>query len=373
MLITHIIAALERIAPPSFAAEWDNVGLLAGSRKGKAHRLLLTIDLTDAVLREAIEARAEMIVAYHPPIFHAIKRLTDDDVQAAALLRAVREGIAIYSPHTALDAAPGGINDWLCEGLGHGDTRALEPFASIPETEQNKIITYCPADAVPAIRNSLAVIGAGRIGAYELCSFEISGTGTFLGGEDTSPVVGKRHELNRVNEVRLEMVCPTAALALAVTALRQFHPYEEPPIEIIRFEKRPQRGVGQGRRLVLDQAVSMRTIVDRLKDRLGLKQVQVATPAVAHSKITHVGVCAGAGASLLPGAIAQECQVFITGEMRHHEVLGAQSGGCSVILAGHTNTERPYLRTLAKRLRDETEGEVEVSVSRRDVDPLRAM
>lgn len=372
MLITHIIAALERIAPPSFAAEWDNVGLLAGSRKGKAQRVMLTIDLTEAVLREALDAKCEMIVAYHPPIFHALKRLTDDGVEAATLLRAIREGVAIYSPHTALDAAVGGINDWLCEGLGRGDVRALEPFSSIPETEQNKIITYCPAEAVPAIRNGLASIGAGRIGAYQLCSFEMPGSGTFLGGEGTSPVVGRRGELSRVNETRLEMVCPTAALALAVTALRQFHPYEEPPIEIIRFEKRPQRGVGQGRRLVLDQAVSLRTVIDRLKDRLGLKQVQVATPAEAPSKITHIGLCAGAGGSLLAGAMAQECQVFITGEMRHHEVLGAQANGCSVILAGHTNTERPYLKVLAKRLRDEADGDVEVMVSKRDVDPLRA-
>lgn len=376
MLISEIIAALERIAPFLLAAEWDNVGLLAGSRSWNAGKALLTIDLTEPVLREAIDAGAKFIVAYHPPIFQPIKSITDATAQGQIILHALRERIAIYSPHTALDACAGGINDWLCEGLGAGDRRALEPFADIPATEHNKIITYCPAEAVDAIRNGLAAVGAGRIGAYQLCSYEIPGTGTFLGGEATNPTVGKRHELNRVNEVRLEMVCPTAALALAVTALRQFHPYEEPPIEIIRFERRPQRGVGQGRRIVLDQAVSLRTLVERVKERLGVRQVQVAAPAgggaAAPARFTHIGVCAGAGGSLLDAAIANDCRVFITGEMRHHDVLAATSRGCCVILAGHTNTERPYLKVLAKKLR-EAAGDVEVIVSKRDADPLRAM
>lgn len=374
MQITDLIAALERIVPLSAAAEWDNVGLLAGSRSGKTSRVLLTIDLTDEVLREALEADCGLIVAYHPPIFHAMKSITDATAESRVLLEALREGVALYSPHTALDAAPGGINDWLCAGLGPGDVRALVPFADLPVTEQNKVITYCPAEAVTAIRNGLASIGAGRIGGYQLCSFEIPGSGTFLGGEATHPVVGRRGELSRVNEVRLEMVCPTAALALAVTALRQFHPYEEPPIEIIRFEKRPQRGVGQGRRLVLDQPMSLRAIAERLKERLGVKQLQIAAAdgAAAPAKLTHIGVCAGAGGSLLNNAIDQDCRIFITGEMRHHDVLSAVARGCSVLLVGHTQTERPYLKVLARRLREEADG-IDVLVSKRDVDPLRTI
>ncbi len=372
MQTSEIIAILERIAPPELAAEWDNVGLLAGSRSSRTDRILLTIDLTEPVLREAIELRTDMIVAYHPPIFHAIKSLTDASADSRVILEALKAGISIYSPHTALDAAAGGLNDWLCEGFGRGDVRAIESFADLPHTEQNKIITYCPAEAVGAIRNALASAGAGRIGAYQLCSFEIIGTGTFLGGDDTNPVVGKRGELNSVNEVRLEMVCPTAALALALTALRQFHPYEEPAIEIIRFEKRPHRAHGQGRRLVLDQGASIRTLAERIKDHLGLRQVHVAAAPDAPSRISHIGVCAGAGSSMLESAIAQECKVFLTGEMRHHEVLSAIARGCSVILAGHTNTERPYLKPLAKRLREMMK-DVDVLVSKRDVDPLKAI
>jgi dinuclear metal center YbgI/SA1388 family protein len=374
MNTADFIAAIETFAPPSYAAEWDNVGLLAGSRDAPARRAMLTIDLTPAVLREAIDAEADFIMSYHPPIFSAIKSVTDSDPQGRVVFDAIRAGVSIYSPHTALDAAPGGVNDWLCEGLGHGDLRALEPFAHVPGTEQTKIITYCPAEAVGPIRNGLASAGAGRIGGYQLCSFEIPGTGTFLGGEGTNPAIGKRGELNRVNEIRLEMVCPTAALALAVTALRQFHPYEEPPFEIIRFEKRPRRNVGQGRRLVLDQAASLRTLVERFKDHLGMKQVHVAAAGESglQAKITHIGVCAGAGGSLLSSAMSQDCRLFVTGEMRHHDALHAVANGCSVMLAGHTNTERPYLKTLAKRLR-EALPEADVLVSKRDSDPLRAM
>src|SRR5262245_28065722 len=125
MLVSTIVTALEHIAPLTLAAEWDNVGLLVGSRAWKSDRVMLTVDLTEGVLHEAIDDGAKMIVAYHPPILRPIKAITDSAAQGRILLDAMRERIAIYSPHTALDAAPDGLNDWLAHGLGSGDVRAL--------------------------------------------------------------------------------------------------------------------------------------------------------------------------------------------------------------------------------------------------------
>ena len=372
MRIDHIINVLESIAPPSYAAEWDNVGLLLGSSEGEVSTILLTIDLTQPVLDEAIAAGAGLVVSYHPPIFHAIKSVTDRVPSQRMLLNAAAKSISIYSPHTALDAAPGGINDWLADALGPGDRRALEAQTVLPETQECKIVTFCPADAVDRVRNGLASVGAGMIGKYQLCSFELAGHGTFFAGEGTNPVVGARGSLQFVDEVRLEMVCPRAALGLAIATLREFHPYEEPALEIYSLQARPQRHIGQGRRVTLDQPASLKTIADRFKQHLSLKRLDVAVAHDAPSKYTRIGICAGAGGSLLQEAIKQGCEMFFTGEMRHHDVLSAQAQGCTVVLAGHTNTERGYLRPLRKKLSDSLQ-DVTVNVSRRDAHPLRGM
>lgn len=370
MIVRDVIDVLETIAPLRYASEWDNVGLLIGSPKWTGDSVLLTIDLTEDVLSEAKSAGVNMIVAYHPPIFHPLKRLTDGEVRQAIVLEAARSGIAVYSPHTALDAAPGGLNDWLARGLGEGDVRALEPYESLPQSEQCKVVTFCPAEAVEAIRLGLATIGAGRIGNYQLCSFELRGHGTFFAGEGTAPTVGQRGELQRVDEVRLEMVCGKSNLALAVMTLREFHPYEEPPIEIYPLLPRPNRKVGHGGRVVLDQRVGVPVLIERIKKLLNVQRVSVAVGRGAPEEYQTIGVCAGAGAELVDAAIDQGCEAFFTGEMRHHEIVAAQARGCTIILAGHTNTERGYLTLLKQRLESTLPGRA-INVSKTDVSPLR--
>jgi dinuclear metal center YbgI/SA1388 family protein len=372
MLVCRVIEVLESIAPSEYAAEWDNVGLLIGSPQWKAATVMLTVDLTPSVLREALHAGTGMVVSYHPPIFEPLARLAEDTAAQRIALEAAREGVAVYSPHTALDAAPGGINDWLAEGLGRGDIRALDPQSTLPVSEQCKLVTFCPANVADRLRSALATGGAGRIGNYELCSFEITGTGTFLAGEGAEPRVGRKGHLEHVEEVRLEMVCPEASLALAVTTLREFHPYEEPPIEIYKLQPRPQRGIGEGRRVVLDQKQPLPALAERIKSLLGVGTLRVAVGEGAPRRYRTLGLCAGAGGSLRSTATEQGCELFLTGEMRHHDVLAAKAEGCTVVLAGHTNTERGYLRVLRKRLRAELP-ELVVSVSKKDADPLMAM
>ncbi len=372
MQVEQVSAALGTIAPLEYAADWDQVGLLVGGGDWEGSPLMLTIDLTAAVLREATEGGARMIAAYHPPIFEPLARLTASEPRQRIILDAARQGIAVYSPHTALDAAPGGVNDWIADCLGHGDVRALQPHEALPESEQCKVVTFCPPEAADRVRSALATVGAGRIGGYEHCSFEIRGTGTFFGGPATKPAVGRKGILERQEEVRLEMVCPERALPLAVATLRQFHPYEEPPIEIYRLLPRPLRNTGQGRRVVLDEKQAIGALVDRLKQRLGSDALQVAAAPDAPRRYGTIGICAGAGGSLRAAASEQGCELFITGEMRHHDVLAATAAGCTVVLAGHTATERPYLKVLRKKI-SAALPDLEVSISRRDTDPIEAM
>ncbi len=378
MRVRQIIEVLGKIAPLDYAAGWDNVGLLIGSPGWEASTLLLTIDLTDAVLTEAIDGGAEMIVSYHPPIFEGLRKLVDDSPSQRIALNAARGGVAVYSPHTALDAAPDGVNDWLANGLGRGDVRALEALQTLAETQQCKLVTFCPAEAVDRLRQALAAVGAGWIGDYSLCSFEIPGTGTFLGGETTHPQVGRKGSLQRVDEIRLEMVCPEASLALALATIRTTHPYEEPPIEIYRLMPHPQWAIGQGRRIELDEKADLPTLIGRIKKHLGVETLRVAPGRGgwggrgAPRRYGSIGVCPGAGGSLIEAAISAGCELFVTGELRHHDIVAAQAQGCTVLLAGHTNTERGYLKVLRTRLA-EALPEATVLISRTDGDPLRVM
>lgn len=372
MKVGKLIQAMEIIAPLEFASEWDNVGLQVGSEDWSANRVHLTVDLTEPVLEEAIHDGADVIISYHPPIFEQLNRLTTSTTKERIVLRAAQSGIAIYSPHTALDATPGGINDWLANGLGSGDVRSIEPYEILPHSEENKVVTFCPADSVEQLRNALAAVGAGEIGNYKHCSFQIEGTGTFYGTGKSKPTVGTKGHQESVAEVKLEMVCPSKSLPLAVTTIRNFHPYEEPPIEIHPLKPRPERSIGHGRRVMLDKAASLKTIVERIRLTIGSKRILAATGQNAPRLYSTIGLCAGAGGTLVGAAIDDGCQLFFTGEMRHHNILAAQSRGCTIVLAGHTNTERGYLKLLRKRLMSQLSG-VSVVMSRRDADPLRLM
>lgn len=367
--VRDVVAAIEGIAPPAGAESWDNVGLLAGRSGAEVDVVLLTIDLTEAVLAEAIQASASMIVAYHPPIFHPLKSITERSWRERVVLGALEAGIAIHAPHTALDAAPEGMNDWLAEGLGAGEGRALAPLGHLPVSESHKVVVFCPEDAVGPIRDALDAIGAGRIGAYAQCSFVAHGEGTFLGGASSTPTVGRRGVFERVAEARLEMVCPAAALADVERAVRAVHPYEEPPIEIHALAPRPRRDAGAGRLVTLERRVSVTTLADRVKKHLGVRVIKVATGSTVPKRVGAVGLCAGAGGSMIDAAIRAGAECFLTGEAQHHDCLDAVSRGCAVLLAGHTNTERGYLRRLRSRLGAALPA-VEIVVSRKDGYPF---
>lgn len=381
MRLEGILTALQALAPHHLAEPWDQVGLHVGDPGARIDRALLCIDLTEAVLEEAITHKARLVVAYHPPIFKPLARLTTADPKQRIILRAARQGIAIYSPHTALDAAEGGVNDWLVSGLGTGEARPIKPSgpASGAGGQGFKLVTFVPTEAADKVRSAMCKAGAGRIGAYEACSFSGPGEGTFRGGDSTSPAVGKAGRFERVPELRLELPVPADRLAQVVTALREAHPYEEPAFDIYPLQAPPGGEIrtGQGRVLTLDKPVSLTTLVSRIKGHLGEKVLEVASPAAAGGsrRVQRVGLCAGAGGSLLAEADSGDpggaIDVFLTGEMRHHDVLDAVSRGVSVILAGHTQTERPYLPIYRRRLVELTGLTVKWRVSKADRPPSR--
>jgi dinuclear metal center YbgI/SA1388 family protein len=360
----QIVDAMEQIAPARFAESWDNVGLIVRPpREKRISTAVLCIDMTLAVVDEALGKKAEMVIAYHPPLFNPIKRLDPDQ----PAVRAMAEGLAVYSPHTALDAAPGGVNDWLADGLGKGKRAAISAVADPAERDQCKVVVFTPADCVDRLRSAMADAGAGVIGDYTQCSFNLSGFGTFTGGESTNPTVGRRGRMERAEEIRLEMVCPRSVVPSIARAINQHHPYEEPAWELYPLEPKTDDSIGQGRLVTLDQPVALSTLVKRIKQHLGLDHVRVAE--AAKQKVRTIALCAGAGGSVIGG---QDADVYFTGEMRHHDVLAANARGISVVLCDHTNTERPYLKVLARRLRQSVAG-AKFILARADREPLRVV
>jgi len=383
--LAEVLALLERLAPLELSEDWDNTGLLLeplGASRRAIERPFLCIDLSEEVLDEALERGADFVVAYHPPIFGGLKRLRARSPEDRVLLRAIEAGLAVYSPHTALDAAQGGVNDWLARAFGPGRLTPLVAPPSRRSDQEFKLVVFVPEAHVAALRGALSrELGAGVIGNYSECSYELQGRGTFYGNESTAPRVGERGKLEFVAETRLEMRCPAASLKELARVIAAHHPYEEPAWDVYPLLAAPPAGVGAGRLLQLNAPISLDEAIARLKTYLGLAQLRVATASAhnAGNPIEWIAVCAGAGGSLFErasrsgGGTSSNAQLYVTGEMRHHDVLAKLRAGSSVILSEHTHTERGFLPEFARNLQDAADGRLQVLISERDRDPLRTV
>jgi dinuclear metal center YbgI/SA1388 family protein len=338
--VADLVEAMEAIAPSRLAAEWDNVGLLLGDPSSDVARVLLAIDCTRAVVAEATRERCGAIVSYHPPIFAPQKRF----VAGSSAFEALRAGLAVFSPHTALDVADGGTNDVLADVLGIGARAPLRPI--LPRDSEYKLVTFVPPEHVEAVSRAVFAAGAGHIGNYSSCSFRAAGTGTFFGEAGANPAVGTAGRLEEAPELRLETIVPTARIARVVDALRAAHPYEEPAFDLVRLAS-AAKPVGFGRVGDVESA-TVRSLVERAKQALGASHVLVAGDLEA--VVSRAAVCAGSGGDLVPDAIGSGAQLLLTGEVRHHDALRAVDAGLTVICARHSTSERVALAALQRRL-----------------------
>ena len=348
MRLSALLEILRALAPEGLAEPWDRVGLQVGDLGQSVRKAVLCIDLTETVLREAIEGHAELVVAYHPPIFEPLTHLRSDTWKGRMLVEATRCGVAIYTPHTALDAATGGVNDWLASQVGEGRVTPIRKAS--PDQTWVKISTFVPRELVDHLRETMAAAGAGALGHYTHCSFTAAGEGTFQGDDRANPTVGRPGRLERVSEGRLEMLCQRSRARDVVAALRAEHPYEEPAIDVFAQDELALPAgspPGQGRIVTLAKPISLARMATRVRDHLHVKTLRVAAPT-RPVRIARIGTCPGAGGALL--AEAEAVDAYLTGEMRYHDVLDATQRGVAILLAGHAETERPYLKVYRRRL-----------------------
>ena len=360
MTVRDLVNAMETIAPPRHAEPWDNVGLLVGDAAATLTRVMLCIDLTPEVVAEAVSAGCEGVVAYHPPIF----KKPESVVAGTPVYEAVRGGLSVFTPHTALDVAVGGTNDTLADVLGLTDRRPIRPT---PGGEFYKLVTFVPTENADAVRDAMFAAGAGRVGDYDECSFASAGTGTFRGGEKTNPAVGQAGRRESVEEVRLEVAASSAKLAAAaVAAMKSAHPYEEVAYELVKVAHAQGPG-GLGRVGRFDEPVGVAVLIERIKRGLGLDHVLIAGPT--DGEVSTAACCAGSCGDLLDDAIRAGATFYLTGEMRHHDALKAARAGVTVACVLHSNSERATLSRLRRRLGDLLPG-LDVLLSGVDRDPF---
>jgi hypothetical protein len=275
--------------------------------------------------------------------------------------------VALYSPHTALDVADGGTNDLLADILGLQDRQPLRLIE--PKARNHKLTTFVPEDALERVANALFEAGAGRIGNYTRCSFRSDGVGTFMGDETTHPTVGKAGVFEQAREVKLETLCPIARVPEILAALRHSHPYEEPAFDLIQLAA-PNEKLGQGRIGNIVPGASLPELLVRIKRELSLSHLLVA--GSTDVEVTRAAVLAGAGREHLKDAIAQGAQLYLTGEIPHHDALAAAKAGVTVVATLHSNSERATLKRLRDRLAEATAA-VPFLISSVDRDPFQIL
>ena len=362
--LSEIITELQRFAPLSLAAEWDNVGLLLGDAEQTITTAMTCLTITPEVVAEAISNQTDLIVSHHPILFRGTKSITTGNAEGRMLRELIRHDIAVYSPHTAFDNCVGGINDGLCERLGLADVRVLRPKPNVP---QFKLVVFVPESDLEPVSEALFAHGAGAIGDYRECSFRMPGVGTFHGNTDSNPTIGQAGRRETVDEIRLEVLLLETNLRPAIDAMRTAHSYEEPAFDVYCLE--PTLGHGEGRIGTLPCPATLSELAQLLKTKLNADTVQFVN---VDSPIRTVSLACGAAGEYLKDAIRQGADCFITGEMRYHDCLRAASANIGVLLPGHHASERPAVEDLAQRLK-KWFPDLNVTASTAECDPLQTV
>jgi dinuclear metal center YbgI/SA1388 family protein len=363
--VGDVLSVVDRLAPFRLAEDWDNVGLLLGDAGREVRRVLVCLDVREAVCEEAERVGAELVLAHHPLFIKGVQRLTSETRAGRLALRLLRDRRALVAAHTNLDSADGGLCEILADMIALED---LQPLQAAPAAPQYKVVVFVPAESLEAVRAAAFAAGAGGIGAYGECGFSVEGTGTFLPGEGARPAVGEKGRRNEVPERRFETVADARRLGAVLAAVARAHPYEAPAIDVYPLHG-PPPGVGLGRIGRFRQPRRLAALADGVRDILGLGAVHYA--GEPDRPVERVAVVTGGGGGLCEAVAAAGCDAYLTGELNYHQVEDLAARGIAVILGGHYRTERVPLDAWAVRLAKETDAEVLASESEEEALTLR--
>ena len=330
--VKNIIDVLETLAPTGFQESYDNAGLIVGNREIECTGVMISLDVTEAVLQEAKDKGCNIVVAHHPLIFRGIKRITGKNYVERALIFAIRNDIAIYAINTNLDNVSNGVNVRIAEKIGLVKTSVLMPKDSLLQ----KLVTFVPVEQAEKVRSAIFSSGGGDLGKYSECSFNIPGEGTFKAGEGADPFIGEVNKRHTENEMRIEVIFPSYRQQAIVDAMKAAHPYEEVAYDILQLGNFLS-DVGSGMSGELETEFSETEFLSHLKNVFGLKIIRHT--AFSGRLIRKVAVCGGAGIFLLEHALRSGADAFITSDIKYHEFFDADG---KILLAdiGHYESEQ---------------------------------
>ena len=363
--VSDVARLLETWAPRSLAWERDNVGLQVGDPGAPVRRILVTLDVTDAVAAEATRRHVDLIVAHHPPLYRPLRSLDTSTPNGRVIATLVQHSCALYAAHTNLDAARGGTSHALAETLG---LTGIVPLAE-RRGAGRRIVTFVPEEAANDVAAAMASAGGGIVGNYGHCSFRSRGTGTFKGNDRSSPAIGRKGVLERVSEIRLEMPVEDDLLPAVVAALRHSHPYEEVAYDIYPLES-TRSVTGMGARGRLPRPMTAAAFLRHVKKQL--KAPGLRTAGAPRTRVNTVAVCGGAGGDMLGQAIASGADAFVTSDLNYHAFLDG-AGSVLLVDAGHYETEFPVVGAIERFLRSSLGGDhpdVSVTASRIRTSPI---
>ncbi|MEM5564098.1 Nif3-like dinuclear metal center hexameric protein [Psychroserpens sp. AS72] len=332
MVVQDVINHLEALAPLYYAEDFDNVGLLVGDINTTVSGVLVTLDTIESVVDEAIEKNCNLIVSFHPIIFKGLKSLTGKDYVERTVLKAIKNDIAIYAIHTALDNAIKGVNDIICNTLGLENKKILIPQKGTIK----KLTTYVPLGNANTLRSQLFKAGAGNIGNYDNCSFNTEGVGTYRGNENSNPTLGKKGELHEEKEIQISVTFNTHIESKLLKTLFEHHPYEEVAFEVTTLDNYNQN-IGMGMVGELKNAQDTVKFLAFVKEKMNVPFIKHSE--ISKNKIKKVAVLGGSGSFAISAAKRAGADVFITADLKYHDFFSAEK---EIILAdiGHYESEQ---------------------------------
>lgn len=332
MLIHDIVRFFEEESPTYYAEDFDNVGLLVGDKNTEVNGILVCHDSLESVIDEAIREECNLIVSFHPIIFSGLKSITGRTYVERVVMKALKHDIAIFSNHTALDNSWNGVNDKICQKLGLANKKVL-----IPQKDTiKKLITFVPLKNADHVRNAIFKAGAGAIGNYDNCSFNIEGQGSFRGNEESSPVLGQKGELHFEREVQIGATFPKHLEKQVLQALFKAHPYEEVAYEVTTLDNTNQH-IGMGMIGELKTPMAATDFLNFLKKTMRADGIRYSK--LIKDQIKNVAVLGGSGSFAIEAAMKAGADIFVSADFKYHDFFRAEN---TIILAdiGHYESEQ---------------------------------
>lgn len=324
-----VFQAIEKWAPKNLAYDWDPIGLQVGTYDARVEKVMVTLDVMESVVDEAIQKNVDLIIAHHPMIFTPLRNINFDTPLGRTLLKLIKHDITVYAAHTNLDIAEGGVNDLLCDKLELSN----QEYLIHKHTEQlYKVVVFVPLEYADAVRESMGNAGAGHIGNYSHCTFQAEGIGTFkpLGG--TNPFIGKQNEMEYVSEYRLETIVPEVILKDVLQAMIAAHPYEEVAYDVIPLANEGKQ-FGLGRIATIESPMSFIQFAQQLTQKLQVDHLRFVGDE--EKQIRKVAIIGGSGEKYIHDAKRKGADVLITGDVTFHVAQEAEQIGLTIIDAGH--------------------------------------